>query len=250
MSNRQFNVSGGAPVMTVIELDQDTTDDPFTLGTRAVLADGREYVWGVASAAIAAGEVVQQTEVVVPAINAVVDAVAAIGSFEMTGTGDFSSFVNGGLEEALVYIDGATGAGQLRWIKKVLDDDTIEVTEAWTTALDATSTYIVFGPYKFEPHAAAATGVPGVAQSAITSGSKGWIQTAGFGHVLVDGSQDPLVANRLIVAGDAVAGTAQGFTTAGVTAGDNEAALGYAVIDVAALDILAPVMINPGVRMY
>lgn len=230
-------------VRGTIQLDDDTTvEGQFGPGAKFVAGDGREFAYVQASAAITAGQVVQVTDVLTYLVNQDVDAASAIGSDLITGTaGDFTL---GQDEGAVIYLDAGTGAGQMRIIKEVVSSATVRVSEPLTVAIDATTDFVVFRPAVVEPHAAAATAAAGVAQVAIAADSYGWIQTRGLGVVNVDGSQDPIVANRLVTVGVAVAGTAEGPTAAGITAVDLECKVGIGVVDVGALDITAPIYID------
>jgi len=225
------------------QIDMDSaTQGKFAPGGRWIGGDGREFVLVQASAAVDAGEIVQITDVLSLLINADVDAVAAIGSDLITGTaGDFTP---GQDEGAVIYIDAATGAGQMRIIKEVVSTATVRISEPLTVALDATSDFVVFRPAVVEPHAAAATVAAGVAQVDIAADSYGWVQVRGLGTVLVDGSEDPIIANRIVTVGLGVAGTAEGPTAAGITVVDLECKVGVGVVDVAALDIAAPIYID------
>ena len=251
-SNRRFDTASGAPVISnTLELTRvyaSVRDAPFGLGTKVAFDDGRQFTMCLATANIAAGNPVQRTDVIAPLINADVDAAAAVGTTTLTGTGDFTAYVAGGLEGAIVYIDGAAagdGAGQTRFIKRVVDANIIEVTEPWTVALTVTADYLVYRLDAVGPKATGFLPVAGVAYAAIAANSVGCIQTRGLGQVLVDGSEDPLVASELCVPGGAVAGTVEGFTAGGTTADEVASAIGSAIADVAALDITAPCFISP-----
>jgi hypothetical protein len=251
ISERRFGTTSGPLPISVDLLTQTYTsilDAPVSLGSRVITDDGREFVFCEAGGTIAAGNPVQQEDVLSYLINADVDAAQAVGTVRMTGTGDFTAYTAGGLEGAVVYIDGATaaaGSGQQRFIRRVVDANTIEITEAWTTALTTGADYIVYRPFVVQAKAATQLATPGVAQVAIADGSFGFIQTKGLGHALIDGSQDALVANEVCTVGEAVAGTVQGLTNAATTADDIAAKVGVAVADVGTQDILAPVFISP-----
>lgn len=249
MSNLQFNANNGSPVISdqgvALDATQTATDRQYAPGTRLIHNDGREFVYVEATAAIAAGNPVQVTDVLSLLVDADVDAAAAIGSDTLTGTGDFTSITAAQLAFAAVYINVDPGAGQHRFVKQRIDDDTIRVTEAWDVALTTSSDYVIYRPWAVEPKAATALPARGIAQVAIASGSFGWVQTQGLGNVLVDTSQDPLIAGEIVAVGTAVAGTAQGRTAAALAAADLGSSLGTAVIDVVT-DDLAPIYINVG----
>jgi hypothetical protein len=229
-----------------VDIGLTDTAAQYTLGAKHEDERGRVFRYVQASGAVTAGAVLQQTDVLSLAVNADVDAAQAANTRVMTGTGDFTVGTEDG---RVVYIDAGTGAGQGRFIERVQDANTIRISEAWTTALATDADFVVFSPYIVEDHAAGATGVCGVAVVAIAASSFGWVQTEGLCMVDIDGSQDPIVANRLVTAGTAVAGTAEGFATGAVAAADLEGIVGYGVIDVGALDITAPVFLNVGVKM-
>lgn len=249
MSGLLFNSINGSPIISGQGVDIDETQTlaqrEYTPGTRIDLSDGRTFVWVEASAALAAGNPVQATDVLSFLVNADVDAVVAIGGDTLTGTGDFSAITGDQLAYAWVYIDAGTGAGQVRWIKNRIDDDVIRITEPWTTALDATSDYIIVRPFTVEPKAATALASPAISQIVIAQDEFGWVQTKGMGHALADGSQDPIIAHEVVTVGTAVAGTVEGRTAAGLAVGDLQGKVGIGIVDVAALDILTPLYIDP-----
>jgi len=240
-----------APVVTSgVDILADDATPGFALGTRYCPGDGREFVYVEAIAALAAGNPVQIEDLITgPYLaDADVDAAAAAGTDTLTATGDFAALTADQLVNAVVYINGAglaDGMGQVRIIKNRLDDNTIQVTEPWTTALTTNSDYVIFRPFGVSPKAATALTSPGIAQGVITINQFGWVQTKGLGHVLVDGSQDPILLGEVVTCGTAVAGTAQGRVAGGLTVGDLQGKLGVGVADTAAVDALAPLYIDP-----
>jgi len=215
-----------------------------TLGQLRWLPDGRVFRWIKANGNIAKGEVVAAGTVISPAEDADVDAAAAAGTNLLVANGDFANDDYG--PGWFVYIDAGAGAGQLREIDCVVDDNTIRIKGTWDTALDNTSDYIIFSPfYVRKADVSAGDGlIPvGIAQNAISDGNYGWVQVQGIGVALMDGTNgDTLKEGEKCIVSASADGKVEGFS--GSTTADEAAnTIGHALAGVDA-DQLVPIWID------
>lgn len=225
----------------------DLANQEGALGLKRETRDGRVFRYIKAGASdLTKGELVQPKYWMVPDLNEVVDANQAVGTDTLTGTGDFAGKTYNLGEGWFVYIDGdtvANGLGQMREIDHVINDNTIKVVGAWTTALvGASSTYVIFNPWIVEQNAADGLNPVGVVQNNITANYYGWMQTYGPAVVDCDIDPDPLVVGEKAMSGE-TAGECSGFTAAGTTVGDLAVMIGNALI-VPAADGLAVIFLR------
>lgn len=247
MSERGFFRTGHAPIISGVgaDLDDVSADEAkYSRGTRLFTGDG-EFVRVQASAALLEGNSLQQTDMLAPVLDADVDAAAAIGTDRLVGTGDFAAFDadDGGIDGAVVYINVGAGAGQARYIRRVVDADTIEVTEPWTIALTTGSDYQVIRPWVVAAKAATALPVAAISKAVATTDQFLWAQVDGLGLVLNDGSDDVIAVGNIVTQSVTGAGLSQGPTGGTATAGDLNGKIGVGVSDTGAGDVLTPVQL-------
>lgn len=255
MSAQRFFTLGPPPMTSgagVDLLDVSTDQAKYTAGQRIADSFGNEYVRvESADASVTAGNTLRYRDFfdggAPGVINADVDAVAAIGTNLLVGTGDFAAFDNGddGLTSACVVIDAGVGRTQLRWIRRIIDANTIEVTEPWTIALDATSDYIVYRPWAVQLHAADTTPVIAISMANVaTVGDFFWAQVAGIANVSVDGSEDPILPGDIVTQSQSASGLVEGRTALGTTLADVAGMVGIGMNDALIADDEAPVKLN------
>ena len=205
----------------------DVADAEVPLGLEIELDDGRKYKYFNAREAIVIGQICTILNPDDGDISA-----AASDNTLTTAAADFTAneFDDSTADRREYYAatNANTGTGQVRRIRS--NTTTVLTLDlAWTTATDATTDYVTFGPY----HAAVSTGVGqmivAVAISAITSASNGWMQIKGFcPMVRFIGTADPSILGRGIMS-SGTAGVAKGPTAGGVTATEAEVRFGYAL---------------------
>ena len=245
MALRKFESSVGAPLIHITEFNSIETADTNVLspGTRGIMDDGREFIWGQADGAITAGHTVQHQNNL-SATTGTLSGTAAIGDNTVTDTGGFST-VNGVDVKGWIFrTTGGTGAGQVKWAERSLGDDRLVLTEPLDLAVDATTTWSLTSVYEFEQHAAAATPVVGVSVNTLADDDFSWFQISGVAKVIADVSQDTIVVGRIVTQSTAAAGLVEGPTGAGVTAADLEAVVGYSLVGAPSADEAIPVKLN------
>ncbi len=253
MSELGFFRTGHAPIVSGVGAGLDDVSDDeakYTRGSR-FFAGCCEYVRVQASGTLLEGNTLQQRDFLSPVLDADVDAAAAIGTDRLVGTGDFAAFDgdSGGLDGAIVYINVGAGAGQARYIRRVVDADTIEVTEPWTIALTTGSDYQVVRPWVVAAKAATQLPVSGISKAAATDGQFLWAQVDGLGLVLNDGSDDVIAVGDIVTQSATGAGLSQGPTAGTATAGDLNGKIGVGFSDTGAGDVLTPVELDLSGKM-
>ena len=146
----------------------------------------------------------------------------------------FSPFRTGGLEEAMFLTNGSgIGVGQIKWVARVIDDDTVELTEPLDADVAAVTTaYTMINPFLFETKAATSLPPAGIACATFAAGEYGWFQQGGICPVLADSSEDQILLGQVVTQSLGAAGLIEGPSVSGApTATDLHGAIGVAMID-------------------
>lgn len=217
------------------------TNPQFKRGERAQTPDGREWVYvKAASENISAGmAVVPDAVVSVDTVSSSADALGRVVFITEASAG----WTVGAYEDAWVYVDDGTGAGQAGRIK-TNTTDTLELYPEFAlgTALSVTDSDITIRePWSVEKAAVTSDiqGCVGIAQSAIASGKYGWVLTRGVG---IATAGEALTVGAGFKTGDNTEGYVQKAVTAeGAYDFQN---LGYCLVANASADANALVWVN------
>jgi len=213
----------------------------FKAGALGQTEDGRIWKYLQASEALSQGSVVTKMNSTGIVLNADVDAAAAADTRRVTATSDFTTtaltdtWANSAANEDIrrhghtyyLWIDAGDAQGQGGIIYNRVSDDAVDV--YWrtsndgkiSTALSATSDYVVIVHTRVELTDAATDLATAVAQSAVTDEYWFWGLVNGPGVVLLDTSENPVQSDdlALIPASNLGAnGYAQGTTGTATTA--------------------------------
>lgn len=212
-----------------------TKDQKLRLGVTAY--DDFEDRWSYVQfrEAVEFGDVVVDTPSTNLISNAGIGTVTraqAVGTKQLQDTGEFAADNDKQLVGAIGYIHGGGGEGTTFYVKRVIDDDTLEIEViasttrrtrgGWPVALTTSSLYSLFLPglvSKSSDTINRSLRPRGVAQASAAAGEYGYVKQKGWGIAVRDQSAtNPLATaqNAISVADGLVAGTPGTATAATV----------------------------------
>ena len=159
----------------------------------------------------------------------------AVGTKQLQDTGEFGTDNDKQLVGAIGYIHGGGGEGTVFYVRRVIDDDTLEIEVlssptartrgGWPVALTTSSVYSLFMPGLVSKAPSSSPAFAqlrprGVAQAAGAAGEYGYVKQKGWGVVTHDTSATGLAAGQkaISIADGLVQGTPINATEAGTIA--------------------------------